>query len=116
MAGVSYIELHTTNVEKARGFYGELFGWKFSETPLKPRYDMIETGGAQGGGIMEEQAGSGFWLQYIDVADVHASAKKAAKLGGRLVKDVTEVPGQGHFAVVADPSGATFALWQSSKR
>jgi predicted enzyme related to lactoylglutathione lyase len=116
MAGVSYIELHTTDIDKARGFYGELFGWKFESTPMKPRYDMIQTGAAHGGGIMEEAAGSGFWLQYIDVADLEASTKKAAALGGTIVKGATDVPGQGRFAIVSDPSGATFALWQNTKR
>jgi predicted enzyme related to lactoylglutathione lyase len=115
MAGVSYIELHTTDVEKARAFYGELFGWKFSPTPMKPRYDMIETG-AQPGGIMEEQSGSGYWLQYIDVADLDASAKKAERLGGKILKGATVVEGAGRFAIVADPAGAPFALWQSTKR
>ena len=78
--------------------------------------DMIETGAARGGGIMEEQAGSGYWLQYIDVADVDVSAKKAEKLGGKILKGTTVVDGQGRFAIVADPAGATFALWQSTKR
>jgi predicted enzyme related to lactoylglutathione lyase len=115
MAGVSYIELHTPDVDKARGFYGELFGWTFEATPMKPRYDMIETG-AQKGGIMEAQAGSGYWLQYIDVVDLDASLKKAAKLGGKVVKGATDVPEAGRFAIVADPAGATFALWQAMKR
>jgi predicted enzyme related to lactoylglutathione lyase len=116
MAGVSYIELHTTDVEKARGFYGELFGWKFSATPLKPRYDMIETGAAHGGGILEEKEGSGYWLQYITVDDLDASAKKAERLGGKLLKGATVVQDAGRFAIVADPTGAPFALWEIQKR
>lgn len=115
MAGVSYIELHTTDVDKARGFYGELFGWKFEGTPMKPRYDMIETG-EQKGGIMEESKGSGYWLQYITVENVDVSAKKAEKLGGKILKGATVVPDAGRFAIIADPSGATFALWEVQKR
>ena len=112
MHNVSYIELHTPNIDRARGFYGELFSWQFKTVPITPRYDMIE--GAQKGGIMEEQAGSGYWLQYIDVADVAASAAKAEKLGGKVLKGKTEVPGMGWFAIVADPFGASFALWQKA--
>ena len=110
MHNVNYVELHTANVDQARAFYGELFGWKFQSLPMKPRYEAMD--GEQKGGIMEEQAGSGYWLQYIDVADVAAAAKKAEKLGGKVLKAKTEVPDMGWFAVVADPSGAPFALWQ----
>ncbi len=113
MHNVNYVELHTTNLEQARGFYGELFGWKFKTIPgATPRYDEIQAD--QRGGLMEEAQGSGFWLQYIDVADVAVAAKKAEKLGGKVLRAKTEVPGQGWFAVVADPAGATFALWQKA--
>lgn len=112
MHNVSYVELHTKNVDQARGFYGELFGWKFTTLPMAPRYDNIE--GPQPGGIMEEAAGSGFWLQYITVEDVTAAAKKAEKLGGKVLRAKTLVPGQGSFVVVADPGGAAFALWQKA--
>jgi predicted enzyme related to lactoylglutathione lyase len=111
MHNVAYVELHTKNVDQARGFYGELFGWAFKTVSMPgPRYDTIE--GPQPGGIMEETAGSGFWLQYVSVEDVTASAKKAEKLGGKVLTPKTEVPGMGWFAVVADPAGASFALWQ----
>ncbi|MBK7863411.1 MAG: VOC family protein [Archangiaceae bacterium] len=112
MHNVSYVELHTKNLDQAKGFYGELFGWKFNPTPMTPRYETLD--GPQAGGIMEEQAGSGFWLQYVNVEDVTASAKKAEQLGGKVLKAKTEVPGQGWFAIVADPSGASFALWQKA--
>ncbi|MBL8952328.1 MAG: VOC family protein [Myxococcaceae bacterium] len=112
MHNVNYVELHTTNVDQARGFYGELFGWKFNTLSPAPRYDDIVAD--QKGGLMEEAQGSGYWLQYIDVADVTASAKKAEKLGGKVLKQKTEVPGAGWFAIVADPGGATFALWQKA--
>jgi uncharacterized protein len=115
MNNVGYVELHTRNVDQARGFYGELFGWKFESVPgLKPRYDALDEAGPQKGGIMEEQAGSGYWLQYVSVADVAASAQKAVKLGGKVLTQKTEVKGHGFFAVVADPAGATFALWQDA--
>ncbi len=110
MHNVNYVELHTQNVDQARAFYGELFGWKFNSLPMKPRYEEIQ--GPQAGGIMEEPAGSGYWLQYIDVEDVTASAKKAQELGGKVLKPKTEVPDLGWFAIVSDPSGAPFALWQ----
>ena len=110
MHNVSYVELHTQNIEQAKGFYGELFGWKFKTVPMTPRYENIE--GPQPGGLMEEPSGSGYWLQYVNVEDVTASAKKAEKLGGKVLKPKTEVPGMGWFAIVADPAGATLALWQ----
>ena len=114
MNQVNYIELHTKNADQARGFYGELFGWKFKTESERPRYDSIDA--AQKGGIMEEAEGNGFWLQYVDVADVDASKKKAVKLGAKLLRDLTEVPGHGRFVVLADPMGAAFALWQNLEK
>ena len=111
-AKVSYVELHTQDVDRARAFYGELFGWQFKTVPYQTRYDQID--GPQPGGIMEEKRGSGYWLQYIDVDDVAASTQKAERLGAKLITPKTEVPGMGWFSVMTDPAGASFALWQKA--
>jgi uncharacterized protein len=108
---VNYIELHTPDLDKARAFYGEMFGWSFKTAPGPMRYDELDTHGGIKGGAMPEQ--TPFWLQYIDVPDLDGAAAKAQRLGAKLLKGRTEVPGHGVFAVLTDPTGATFALWQN---
>ena len=55
------------------------------------------------------------WLPYIAVEDVDASAKQAKDLGGKILGAPMDIPNVGRFAVVADPQGATFAIYKGAK-
>jgi predicted enzyme related to lactoylglutathione lyase len=111
-----HVELSTTDVAKAKAFYGKLFDWKLEDVPMGGgmTYTMIGVGEGTGGGMMQHPvpgAPSG-WLAYVDVADVAAATKKAQSLGATIAKDVTEIPGIGWFSVIVDPTGAALALWK----
>jgi hypothetical protein len=56
------------------------------------------------------------WLSYVSVDDAEAVVVRAEELGGRLVDDVVDVIDAGRMAVLADPQGAVFALWQPHAR
>ena len=112
-----HVELHTSDVAKAKKFYGSLFGWKLEDMPMPGgagAYTMIGVGEGTGGGMMKHpmpgEASS--WLAYVGVDDVAAATRKAKSLGAKIVKDVTEVKGIGSFSILVDPTGATLALWQ----
>ena len=61
---------------------------------------------------MPKQAGvPDHWLKYVAVEDTDAAWNKAGQLGATQLAPPMDVPGMGRFAVLADPSGATFALW-----
>lgn len=111
-----HIELNTTDVAKATGFYSQMFAWKLKDMPLPGGgYTMIEVGEGTGGGMMKHPVPNApsQWLAYIQVDDVKAATAKASALGARVFKDVTEVPGMGWFSIVEDPTGAAFGMWQS---
>ena len=109
MNGFTYHELHTTNPEKAMGFYGELLGFQYEKTPAPmPYWAQKEIAG----GLMKDERP--YWLPYITVDDVAARASRAEKLGGKILQPPTPVHGHGVFAVVADPQGAVFALWKDA--
>ena len=55
------------------------------------------------------------WLLYVTVENAAATAKKAAELGGTVIKDAFDVFDIGSMAVLQDPTGATFAIWQPKK-
>jgi predicted enzyme related to lactoylglutathione lyase len=78
---------------------------------------MIERDGAAVGGLYEltpEMAGvPPQWMAYVKVKSVDASAKKAAELGGRVVMAPMDVMTAGRMAVLQDPTGATFSLWEA---
>jgi predicted enzyme related to lactoylglutathione lyase len=111
-----HVELNTTDVKKAKDFYSKLFNWKLEDMP-DGSYTMIGVGEGTGGGMMKNPVpgAPSFWLAYILVDDIQASTKKAKSLGANVMKDVTEIPGYGSFSVLADPTGAHFALWKPKK-
>jgi len=113
-----HVELMSNDVGQATSFYGKLFDWKFEELPMGDiPYTMIRVGEGTGGGLMKNPipGAPSFWLSYVLVDDVEASTKKAKSLGASVMKDVTEIPGYGSFSVLADPTGAHFALWKPNK-
>jgi uncharacterized protein len=111
-----HVELNTTDLPKAKDFYKKLFDWKLEDMPGGD-YTMIAVGEGTGGGMMKNPipGAPSFWLAYVLVDDIQASTKKAKSLGANVMKDVTEIPGYGSFSVLADPTGAHFALWKPNK-
>jgi len=56
------------------------------------------------------------WISYVLVPDVDVAAESAVKLGGRVVKKASDIPGTGRFAVINDPLGAVLALFNSATK
>jgi predicted enzyme related to lactoylglutathione lyase len=112
-----HVELNTTDVNKAKTFYGKLFSWKLEDMPMGPgeTYTVIKPEGGTGGGILKHPmpGAPSMWLAYVLVDDIKAATQKAKSLGAEIKKDVTEVPGMGWFTIIADPTGATLGLWQA---
>jgi predicted enzyme related to lactoylglutathione lyase len=108
-----HVELNTTDLPKAKEFYGKLFNWKLDDMPGGD-YTMIGVGEGTGGGMMKNPIPGtpSFWLSYVLVDDIQAATKKAKSLGGTVMKDVTPVSNYGEFSVIGDPTGAHFALWK----
>lgn len=110
-----HVELSTTDVDKAKTFYGKLFDWKLEDMPMgEESYTMIGVGQGTGGGIMKQMipGASSAWLAYVQVDDIHAATKKAQTLGAKMMRDVTEVTDMGWLSILIDPTGAALGLWQ----
>jgi uncharacterized protein len=117
----SWAELATSDSEAGKKFYGGLFGWTFDDAPAGPDmiYSMAKLSGQTPGALYKmgkEMAGvPPHWLSYVTVADVDATAKKAVAAGGKLMKEPFDVMTFGRMAVITDPTGATFAIWQAKE-
>lgn len=111
-----HVELMTTDLAKAKAFYGKLFDWQLEEIPDMD-YTLIKVGEGTGGGMMQSPNGEGpsTWLAYVLVDSATEATEKARTLGATICKEVTEIPGIGWFSVITDPTGATLALWQMKK-
>jgi predicted enzyme related to lactoylglutathione lyase len=114
-----HVELNTTDVDKAKAFYSQLFDWKLEDMPSTSgmAYTMIGVGEGTGGGMMKHPVpgAPSTWLAYVLVDDIHASTAKAKSLGATIVRDVTEIPDFGWFSIFTDPTGALLALWKAKK-
>jgi hypothetical protein len=110
-----HVELNTTDLVKAKAFYGELFDWTLEDMPMpEGAYTVIKVGQGTGGGMMTHPVpgAPSLWLAYVQVDDIEASTGKAKSLGATVLKDVTEIPQVGWFSVLLDPTGAAFALFK----
>lgn len=109
-----WVELATTDVAAAAGFYGRLLGWEGDERrgAVARRYTMFHLGGRLVAAMSERHDGAPAWLSYVSVADADAAAGLVPGLGGLVVQSPTDVLDAGRLAVVADPTGALVALWQ----
>ena len=113
-----HAELNTTDVAKAKAFYGKLFDWKLEDMPMPERtYTIIRVGEGTGGGIMQHPMPGqpSVWLPYVLVDNLRTATDKASSLGGTVIRDATEVPSMGSFSIIQDPTGGVFGLWQAKK-
>ena len=116
---IVWFEIPADNVERAKSFYGSLFGWKFDKMPGPMDYWHMDTGGADAspdGGLMKRQAPQQQGItNYISVPSVDEFVAKVEKLGGKVCMPKTAVPQMGYFAICQDPESNTFALWEPNQ-
>ena len=118
-----WAELATTDQKAAVAFYGALFGWGVNDMPIGPTetYSMFQMRGKDVGAAYtmrpeERQHGAPpHWNLYVSVANVDESAKKAESLGAKVLAPPFDVMDVGRMAVLQDPTGAVFQLWQAKK-
>jgi predicted enzyme related to lactoylglutathione lyase len=112
-------ELGTRDAAGAKKFYGELLGWNMSDQPMGDMgtYTLLRLGETDVGGLYE-MAGPMFenvpphWLGYVRVTSADDTANRCEKLGGAIVMAPMDVPDVGRVAVLKEPTGAHFAIFQ----
>jgi predicted enzyme related to lactoylglutathione lyase len=117
VGALCWADLNTPDAERAAKFYGDWLGWTFDSG--KDGYRHIINGTSQEdmiGGIppkMHAPPGTPpHWMSYFHAADCKATAAKAAQLGASTIMPADVMPDVGTIAVLADPQGAVFALYQ----
>jgi predicted enzyme related to lactoylglutathione lyase len=113
-----HVELMSTDIARSKDFYGKLFDWKLDDMAMENgAYTMIRVGEGTGGGMLKNPipGAPSSWLAYVGVDNLKQAVDKAKSLGARVMKDATEVKGMGWFAILTDPTGAMFALWEQKK-
>jgi predicted enzyme related to lactoylglutathione lyase len=108
----SWNELVTPDMDAARAFYGDLFGWRVEEAPGPIRRAGFTLGHLLVGGIHETtpyEGDASRWTVTFRVADAGQAVTRVGDLGGDVDLPPMEIP-IGKFAIVTDPAGATFTV------
>src|SRR6201995_3345314 len=119
----SWADLNTTDQAAAKAFYSGLFGWEITDMPAGEGvvYSMAAIGGKWVGAIsppppqQRDPGGPASWNSYVTVADADATAAKAAELGATVHAPPFDVMEAGRMAVIQDPQGAWFLIWQTKQ-
>lgn len=117
--GVScWIDTEQPDPTAASGFYGELFGWTFSNAmpPGAPAQYLIAQ--LDGGDVAAIGTGNGtaVWNTYFAVTDADTTADAVLAQGGTVASPPADAGSGGRTATCLDPQGAEFRLWQPYKR
>ena len=109
---VIHLELLTSNMPRALGFYTRLFGWETD--PIETgcgTYMGLGVGNGIDGGVVECERDESLWLPYVEVPSITEATDRARMLGAEVRMEPREGPA-GWRSVIAPPGGPQIALWQ----
>jgi predicted enzyme related to lactoylglutathione lyase len=128
---VAHFEIYADDPDGLSKFYSGLFDWKVEkmEAAAGVDYRMVRTvdtddqgrptgrTGGINGGIVKRPAGfTGHVVNYVTVESLDGALERAQKLGATVSRGRSAVPGMGWFAILSDPQGNPFALWEVDKK
>jgi predicted enzyme related to lactoylglutathione lyase len=111
----TWIDLGVPDLDRAMEFYAAVFGWEFDVGPAEyGRYTSCLLRGRRVAALsaMHEPGAGCFWNVYLATPDCDRTAERARAAGGVLLAEPMDVMDQGRMAIVRDPVGAQFGLWQ----
>jgi uncharacterized protein len=119
----SWVDVMGPDVDRLTDFYGAIFGWDFTgpgEMPGDPpgKYFVAQLRGRDVAGVasLPPESGGPGWNTYIEVESVDRTAAEIERAGGTILAAAFDAPPAGRIAVAADPTGASFAIWEPGDR
>jgi len=127
MRKVVHFEIPADDLDRAKNFYGSVFGWKLETVPMpEGEYTTIYTTavdeqtqlpaepGAINGGMFQRDERLTSPVITIDVDGIDEALKQVETEGGSTVTPRTAIPGMGAFAYFKDPEGNLLGLWEAT--
>lgn len=110
---IDYVELPSADLDRSRRFYGEAFGWRF--TDYGPDYLAFDDGRLEGGFARSDRVAAtrGGPLVILYAADLDAMAASIERAGGTILRPAYSFPGGRRFHF-ADPDGHELAVWSET--
>ena len=114
-----WVDSGRVSATAAKNFYGGLFGWEFENRSPEgfPPYFVAQIEGRDVAalGEQEQKLDPPVWNTYVWVEDADATAAKAVAAGGEVQMSPMDAGTAGRFAALADPTGASFCVWQANE-
>lgn len=111
-----WIDLYSSDPDKSRAFYGQLFGWTSSDAgPEFGNYITFEKDGQAVGGALRNDGSAGMpdvWSVYLSVDDARKTVELATANGGSVHIPPMDVADLGTMAMIADAGHAGIGIWQ----
>jgi predicted enzyme related to lactoylglutathione lyase len=112
-----WVDVTQDDPESGAAFYGSLFGWQLEDALPEGSEGKYLIGHIRGGdvaavGSMPREMRVPMWNTYIWVDSADETTAKARDAGGSVLMEPGDIMEAGRAAVIADPEGATFSLWQ----
>lgn len=127
MGKVVHFEVPAEDLDRAKSFYGSVFGWQLqtvpmpggeyttvTTTPIDEQTQLPTEPGAINGGMMQRDERISSPVITIDVEAIDDALKEIEASGGRTVTPRTAIPGMGAYAYFQDPEGNVLGLWETT--
>jgi predicted enzyme related to lactoylglutathione lyase len=111
------------DADSAVRFYADLFGWE-AESLMPPdsagRYWLCRLGGRDVAAVVSQHGAppppAPVWSTHVSVESADDAVANARAAGGTVIGEPFDSPGGGRAAVLSDPAGAVFCVWEPSER
>ena len=125
MDSVVHFEVPADDLDRAKRFYTDVFGWQIMDIPEVNYTGVITTGvdpttqmptqpGAINGGMYKRERPDEPATWVVDVASVDETLKKIEQAGGTVVDAKSEVPNMGYYARFRDTEGNLVGVWETT--
>ncbi|MGA7223916.1 MAG: VOC family protein [Candidatus Acidiferrales bacterium] len=116
-SAVTHFEIYGNDLDKLAEFYRQLFGWKIEKLAAID-YFQIQTGspeapGTRGGLLNRPILGPRSWVHYVSVDSIDQTIERIRSMGGKVVREKAAVPKIAWYAIVEDPEGNIFAIYEN---
>jgi uncharacterized protein len=111
-----WVDIQCADLGASQAFYADLLGWEYEQMEAEgmPGYPLATFEGDRVAGLMPagEHGAPQMWSTHISVADAEETAAKVAAAGGKVLAPPFDIAGLGRAAVITDPDGAVFEIWE----
>ncbi len=112
---ITHVDIPADDIERAKSFYGGVFGWQIAEVPGFEGYPMWQAPNKiSGGGIAKRTDTLSATRSYVEVDSIDDAIAKAQELGGRLVLEKTPISETSWYAALEDTEGNQIGLYEGT--